>query len=340
MTEITAIQAQAEIHHQFLLGLQLRVSMVHGPQAIGDWIFRLFRRQHDAKFLSSFSKLGLDGLPHAVACARYHVLSNGIGGVPVEYMEESPRKAWVRFRYPRWMFDGPAICGIPVEASRGFLRGWYAQNGVSLGNPRLGYVCVSEDMGGFGLCGYIIEEDRDLAPDERLRFRPHERPPDWDAAAQPVPPPGQWTEIRLAKANRNYAVEYIRNGIATLSATLGREAALPLAQEAARLTGLQCWRHVAGRMGAPDSGPTEAGALLAALFRAMGDGAEVAQDAAGIAIHHTGLRIVRGLDGQDRADLLDCWQALWGGMVQSHRAFMQLTVTPQGDGLIWNIRQR
>jgi hypothetical protein len=33
------------------------------------------------------------------------------------------------------MYDGPAICGIPIEASRGFLKGWYAQNGISLKNP-------------------------------------------------------------------------------------------------------------------------------------------------------------------------------------------------------------
>ena len=88
-------------------------------------MFRLFRQQHEDKFLSSFAKLGLDGLPHAVACARYHVLSNGIGGVAVEYMEESDTKAWVRFRYPRWMVDGAAICGVPPEASRGSRRGWY-----------------------------------------------------------------------------------------------------------------------------------------------------------------------------------------------------------------------
>ena len=116
----------------------------------------------------------------------YHVLSNGIGGVPVEYMEEGPTKAWVRFRYPRWMFDGPVLCGMPVEASRGFLRGWYAHNGVSLGNPRLGYVCVSEDLTGqYGLCGYFQEYDHDLGPDERLRFAPDETPPRFDPAAQP-----------------------------------------------------------------------------------------------------------------------------------------------------------
>ena len=156
--EIDAIGAQAELHHQYFLGLQLMVAVEESRQVVYDWMFRLFRRQHEEKFLSSFAKLGLDGLPHAVACAKYHVLSNGVGGVAVEYMAESDSKAWVRFRYPRWMYAGPAICGIPVEASRGFLDGWYAQNGVSLNNPRLGFVCVSEDVTGqFGLCGYFKE---------------------------------------------------------------------------------------------------------------------------------------------------------------------------------------
>ena len=102
-----AIAAQARVHHAWLLGLQLMIASRRGPALAGRWSFRLFRRQHHEKFLSSFDKLGLRGLPDAVACARYHALANEIGGVAVECIEESDRKAWVRFRYPRWMFDGP-----------------------------------------------------------------------------------------------------------------------------------------------------------------------------------------------------------------------------------------
>ena len=217
-----AIAAQADLHHQYFLGLQLMVAVEESKQTVYDWMFRLFRRQHEEKFLSSFEKLGLSDLPDAVACAQYHVLSNSMGGVGVEFMPESDTKAWVRFRYPRWMYAGPAICGIPVEASRGFLNGWYAQNGVSLGNPRLGFVCVSEDVTGqFGLCGYFKEYDHDLSPEERLVFAPDERPPAFDPAAQPAPPATEWSEERLAKANRNYAMEYVRNGIQALIQVVG-----------------------------------------------------------------------------------------------------------------------
>lgn len=341
-TALPAIAAQAELHHQLLLGLELMVATREGPQVVGDWMFRLFRQQHEDKFLSSFRKLGLDGLPHAVACARYHVLSNGIGGVAVEYMEESDTKAWVRFRYPRWMFDGAAICGVPPEASRGFLRGWYAHNGVSLGNPRLGFVCISEDVGEdmsgqYGLCGYFREYDHDLAEDERLAFAPHERPPPFDPTCQPRPPEAEWSAERLAKARRNYAVEYIRNGVAALVQVLGRERALALATHAARLTGLQQYRRMAEAVGGVDGGPDEAAAFLVAMFEGMGDQCRV-ETGVPARLHHQGLRVLRGLPGDARADLLACWTELWRGALHSHRAFMDLSVEPTGnDGLVWTI---
>jgi hypothetical protein len=271
-----AIRAQERLHHAYLLGLQLMVSTRLGPAVVGDWMFRLFRRQHLQKFLSSFDKLGLSGLPHAVACARYHVLSNDIGGVSVEYMEESDRKAWVRFRYPRWMYDGPTICGVPVEVSRGFLRGWYAHNGVSLGDPRLGFVCVSEDMTGeFGLCGYFLHPDHDLAPEERLRAARDEAPPPWDPARQPRPPDAQWNSERLQKAARNYAMEYVRNGIVTLAEVIGEARTLALAGLAARLIGMQYWRETAALVGTPDGGADVAARYLARMFEGMGDVCEI-----------------------------------------------------------------
>ena len=51
-------------------------------------------------------KLGLDHLPPAVAAAQYHYLSNWIGGVHVEYMYETDRKAWIRYPPPRWIWRG------------------------------------------------------------------------------------------------------------------------------------------------------------------------------------------------------------------------------------------
>lgn len=334
------IEMQANLHHQYFLGLQLMTTAEEGREVVGDWMFRLFRRQHNAKFLSSFEKLGLDGLPHAVACAKYHVLSNGVGGVRVEYMEETDTKAWVRFRYPRWMYDGPAICGIPVEASRGFLNGWYAQNGVSLKNPRLGYVCVSEDMTGqFGLCGYFKEYDHDLKPEERLQFAPDETPPPFDPAKQPSPPDEHWSEERLSKAARNYAMEYCRNGIVELAGVIGRERAVAIGKRAARLTGLQQYMHMAEAVGCEDGDVADAARFLGIAFEGMGDtvALEIGDDRNSATIRQDGLRVVRGLEGDDRDDMLACWIELWQGAVASHRAFMDLTVEQDGDALVWSL---
>nr|WP_316629089.1 hypothetical protein [uncultured Brevundimonas sp.] len=258
-------------------------------------------------------------------------------------MEESDKKAWVRFRYPRWMYDGPTLCGIPVEASRGFLNGWYAQNGVSLENPRLGFVCVSEDMTGqFGLCGYFKEYDHELSEDERLKFAPHERPPPFDADAQPAPPADQWNELRLAKANRNYAVEYIRNGIRELVAVIGRERALELGKSAARLTGLQNLRRMSEAIGTADGGPDQAARLLATMFQGMGDAAGIdsAGNGSNVIIRQHGLRVARGLAAAEREDLLACWIELWRGVVDAHRTFMDVTVSQDGEGLEWSISER
>ena len=327
LIENNAIQAQADLHHQYFLGLQLMVAVEESKQTVFDWMFRLFRKQHEEKFLSSFSKLGLDGLPDAVACAKYHVLSNGMGGVAVEYMPESDTKAWVRFRYPRWMYAGPAICGIPMEAGRGFLHGWYAQNGVSLENPRLGFVCVSEDVTGqFGLCGYFKEYDRDLSPDERLIFSPDERTPLYDAEAQPAPPQSEWNEERLLKANRNYAVEYIRNGIAALIEVVGEARAEALAARAARLTGLQHYSVMAAATGAVDGGVEDAAHFLVRMFSGMGDKATVIdQSIAEAEILHEGFRVGRDMSGPARSVLFKSWTALWQGAISSHRAPMSLT---------------
>jgi len=328
-----AIEAQARIHHAYLLGLQLMVSTRKGPGAVGDWMFRLFRRQHHEKFLSSFEKLGLAGLPHAVACARYHVLSNAIGGVGVEYMEESDIKAWVRFRYPRWMYAGPAICGVPVEASRGFLEGWYAHNGVSLNNPRLRFVCVSEDMTGeFGLCGYFEECGRDLDDQERLHFAKGELPPPFDPAAQPTPPAGQWSAQRLRKAARNYAMEYIRNGLCELAGTIGEPDTRELAGLAGRLIGMQYYRETSALVGALDGGADRAAHYLATMFAGLDDDV-VVEDGASVArarLRHRELRILRGLSPPESALVVDCWKELWVGAVRAHGPMMRAEVDVAG----------
>ncbi len=334
--EVKNIRAQAHLHHAYLLGLQLMVSTHKDNEVVKQWMFRLFRRQHLEKFLPSFSKLGLVDLPHAVACAKYHVLSNNLGGVGVEYMYESDQKAWVRFRYPRWMYHGPTICGVPIGVSHGFLEGWYAHNGVSLNNPRLGFVCVSEDMTGeFGLCGYFKEYDHDLVDHERLQFAKGERPPLYIEADQPQVPQDEWNDERLEKANRNYAMNYIRNGISELVGVIGAEETQSLASRAAKLIGLQYFPETSEMINVPEGDLDAAANYLSEMFSGMGDEVTVSHLDDSIRLEQTGLRIIRDLPEEEATLLFNCWAEIWIGAMSSQRRMKSLKVKREGTRASW-----
>jgi len=141
-------RAVSVLYQALLTGLVLTLVTRRSEDEAAEFVFRLFRRQHLEKFLPGLAKLGLDRLPPAVACAQYHYLSNQMGGVKTEYAYESDRKAWVRYPPPRWIWYGSAICGIPSRVNAAMLHGWHGHNGVTLGNPRLGFVCTGQTVDG------------------------------------------------------------------------------------------------------------------------------------------------------------------------------------------------
>ena len=188
----------AELYHAYFTGLILSVVTRRGTADAAEFVFRVFRRQQQERFLPGLEKLGLSHLPPAVSAAQYHYLSNWIGGVSVEYMHETDRKAWIRYPPPRWIWKGTAICGVPGEVSRAMLRGWHAHNGVSLGNPKLGFVCTKQSVDGQdGLEGYYCEYDHALEIDQRLMFARHLEAPLFDPATAPALPVASWPKQRL-----------------------------------------------------------------------------------------------------------------------------------------------
>lgn len=337
--------AVAGLYHACFTGLILTVASRRGAADAAEWIFRVFRHQHHEKFLSSLGKLGLDGLPDAVKAAAYHYLSNSVGGVPVEFMRESDRKAWVRFVPPRWVYPGAAICGVPSEVSRAMLRGWYAQNGVSLGNPRLGFVCTAQTTDGqHGLSGYFLEHDQPIAPEERLLFRPGEDPPPFDPAQAPRLPAQAWPAARLAKANRNYAMEYIRSALPRLAEVFGPAEARHLGNVTGRLVGAQSYHATAEGLGvAGQPGAMGFARLIAALAEAEGDSAEVTTEGAAVLVRRTGMRLFREL-GVLHPCVFEGWNGLLEGMLQVHDRFLVMDTPDRADWgdahTSWRIRPR
>jgi hypothetical protein len=266
----------ADLYHACFTGLILSVVTRRGAADAAEFVFRVFRRQQQERFLPGLEKLGIDHLPPAVAAAQYHYLSNWIGGVHVEYMYESDRKAWIRYPPPRWIWRGTAICGVPSEVSRAMLRGWHANNGAALGNLRLGFVCTKQSVDGQdGLEGYYYEYDHPLELDQRLVFARHLEAPMFDPATAPALPVSSWPRPRLEKAYRNYAMEYVRTAAPVMVQLFGPEDGGHLLHLTGRLIGMQYFDEVARALSHRRGGVGEFAAFLRALFEAQDDAAEI-----------------------------------------------------------------
>src|SRR5580765_6460987 len=57
-----AMKAAGGLYHAYFTGLILTLVTRRSATDAAEWVFRVFRHQHHEKFLSSFAKLGLDGL--------------------------------------------------------------------------------------------------------------------------------------------------------------------------------------------------------------------------------------------------------------------------------------
>lgn len=314
-----AWRAVAELYHAYFTGIILFAVSRLGPRKAEELVFEIFCRQRRERFLSGLKKLGIDHLPPAVAAAQYHYLSNHIGGVPVEFMPETDRKSWIRYAAPRWIWAGTALCGIPPEVSRAMLLGWHAQNGVMLNNPRLGFVCTKQTVDGqSALEGYYLEYDRDLAPHERLRFARHEDAPDFDPAKAPKLPTEAWPPERLAKAHRNYAMEYVRSAFSTALALWGPDEASSRLRLAGKMIGMQFYHSTARGIG-EDFGKSALGfgKFLESIALAHGDNAKVAETGGEVEVRQFGWAFREGVAEWD-AGLDLAWNGLFEGAMQAH----------------------
>jgi hypothetical protein len=299
----------AELYHAFFTGLILTVVTRRGTPDAAEFVFRVFRRQQQERFLPGLDKLGLRHLPPAVAAAQYHYLSNWIGGVHVEYMHESDRKAWIRYPPPRWIWKGTAICGIPGEVSRAMLRGWHANNGVALGDLRLGFVCTKQSVDGQdGLEGYYFEYEHALEPDQRLVFARHLDAPMFDPAHAPALPVASWPRPRLEKAYRNYAMDYVRTAAPMMVQLFGPDDAGDLLHRTGKLIGMQYFDEVANALGLGRGTARDFAIVLRALFAAQDDVADLSESAGRFELRQHGWRLMADVTDHHPA----CTRALEG----------------------------
>jgi len=330
----------AELYHACFTGLTLTVVTRRSTREAAEFMFRVFRRQQQERFLPGLKKLGLDHLPPAVAAAQYHYLSNWIGGVHVEYMYESDRKAWIRYPPPRWAWKGTAICGIPGEVSRAMLRGWHANNGAALGDLRLGFVCTKQAVDGQdGLEGYYYQFDHPLEPDERLVFARHLEAPLFDPAQAPALPVDSWPKPRLEKAYRNYAMEYVKTAAPVMVQLFGPDEAGHLLHLTGKLIGMQYFDEVAQALCERRGGAKEFASFLLALFAAQDDAAEVVQSEGAFEIRQSSWKLMADV-GDAHPACARVLEGLFEGLAAGCGRHIGVRMRPGSGGkppFIWSI---
>ncbi len=329
---VPGYRAVATLYNALMTGLVLSLVSRRGAPVAREFVFRHFRQQHLEKFLAGLQKLGLEGKPHAVACALYHYHSNALGGVKTEYFRESDRKAWVRYPPPRWIWRGTAICAIPREVNEAMLHGWHGHNGVSLGNPRLGFVCTGQTVNGdAGLEGYYLEHDQPIGEGERVRFVKNERMPHVDPASLPRLESSTWPPERLQKTYRSYAMEYVRTFMPVLAEQLGSIAAMGEIGRTARLIGLHYFEETYAQVGAGDFA-----AYLAAMLAAQGEEVTLGDKL----VRQDGWRLMRGVSfthAAARYAALEAWAELWRGALAAYDRRLKLSMDLSGEAVAWKI---
>ena len=330
----------ADLYHAFFTGLILTVVTRRGTTDAAEFVFRVFRRQQQERFLPGLAKLGIDHLPPAVAAAQYHYLSNWIGGVHVEYMYENDRKAWIRYAPPRWIWRGTAICGVPGEVSRAMLRGWHANNGAALGDLRLGFVCTKQSVDGQdGLEGYYCQYDHALEPDQRLVFARHLEAPLFDPAQAPALPVDRWPKPRLEKAYRNYAMEYVKTAAPVMVQVFGPEEAGYLLRLTGKLIGMQYFDEIARALQADRGGAKQFVDFLRVLLESQDDAVEITESSGSFEVRQQSWKLMADVSDYSSA-CTKVLEGLFEGLAAGCGRHIPVHLQPAGGGrppFVWSI---
>jgi hypothetical protein len=253
--------------------IQLTILREKGERDLAAFKYTILRRHQRSHFLPGVDKLGIDrSLPPAVIAGRYHYFSNAIGGLTMEYVEETPKKVWIRYMPPAWSFPGQSLFAVPASVERAMFAGWHPFNGRSLGTRRLGFVVTKVYQEGEPYDeGYFMEHDRDLDDDECLRFHAVTRSPDFDPQTAPRLDPALWPEDRLVKAKRNFALGYVEDAVEAAIEMYGVHQAAALIAHAARLVAIQFFGEFKAIFGAPGDKAADLVAVLHALSTLAGE---------------------------------------------------------------------
>lgn len=238
--------------------------------------FNFLRKHQETHFIDGCRKLELEQEPVVARCAKYHVLSNVLGGLDQGYQEDGEGRAWVFYLPPMSMAESPLSpgCGainLPKEIWLTGFRAWHANNGALLGNDRLFFTVtdlISE--GGPFDGGFFSEARRSLPPEERLQVRLSE----FRGRPGPIPRlgPVRWPQARRDAALRKYSAQYAIGGTAQIAQIAGMDQAASVLEESVRHIFLSWARPLLGEFGIRESrAPFRLARLFKKCFEVLGD---------------------------------------------------------------------
>lgn len=243
-----------------------------GEDAVCELYVRVLRQHQTGHYREGLQKLGIrDDEPPAVAAAKYHYLTNAIGGLSMEYIEESPKKVWIRYIAPMWTFAGTAMIALPSALRRKTFTAWHPRNGQLMGCPRLGWVSTKFIMEAEPCDeGYFIEYDHDLRPGEEFRYEAAQHTPEFEPAAAPRLDPLLWPVARMLKARRNWSRQYVRTTVECLLQMFGEQKTYFLFGQVMRMVAIQYTHELKNDLGAPETDAASIARFLVKLLLACG----------------------------------------------------------------------
>jgi hypothetical protein len=249
-----------------------------GEQALNDVWRSLMSAEQTIRFREALVKLGIQNDPPAIAAAKYHYFSNSIGGLTMQYIEESPKKAWIRYMPPWGSFPGIAAMAVPNSVRRTILSTWHPRNGELLGCPRLRWVATKFVAEGNPYDeGYFEEVDHDLPLNERMKVVNVHQTPEFDPAKAPKLDPQAWPEARVLKGNHNYAADYALHAIEAVIRHFGEQTATNVVRMAMRLLAVQFIGQLTKQTGFTAKTAHAAAQCSAAILRSFRNDVELSK---------------------------------------------------------------
>jgi hypothetical protein len=144
-------------------------------------------------------------------------------------------------------------------------------------------------------------------------------------------PAATWPDERLAKARRNYSMDYIATILPEAVRLFGPLEGGHLAGAAARMTGMQYYAETAALVGTEtDRDPRAFAEYLVRMGRGQGDDTTWEAGAGGVVIRQTTWRLMDDAGALSSA-VFEAWTELWRGAALAHDPRATLEVAGRRD---------